>query len=162
MPSNPSALAAAHEAVELAKKATPGPWSNSANPLNGECLTVNAVHTSGTERVTQAGNLGPCSVAYCGPHSQRPLGHGQRMHNARLIAHAGTHYATIAQALLAATEMAERYEKALEGARMKHDYECLAVDEFCECGAYAHNAKIAAAIRARSDTIDPALSAESG
>jgi hypothetical protein len=88
----------AQEAVELAGKATPGPWrSNSAFDI--ECDTcgehpyvcdVTAEHEEGTAYSSLYMQL--CGLeSLCAP-------------NAALITHAGTHYATIARALIEALD----------------------------------------------------------
>lgn len=97
-PTPADARALAEEAIRLAEEATPGPWHVS-NSFDIECDTcgespyvcdLTAEHEDGTAYQS-------LSMQFCGLESlAKP--------NAALVAHAGTHYATLARALLAALD----------------------------------------------------------
>lgn len=95
--SEQDAVAAAREAVALAEKATPGPWD--------EQYVYDAVRH--IARNCRDINLGgeDCEFAW------------DRYEDSPLIAHAGTHYATVARALLAAHEREREASELLNRAR---------------------------------------------
>lgn len=117
MPADPTpanARALAEEAIRLAEAATPGPWHVS-NSFDIECDTcgespyvcdLTAEHEDGTAYQS-------LSMQFCGLESlAKP--------NAALVAHAGTHYATLARALLAALDR-EQESKSWQVWTQAHD-----------------------------------------
>ena len=100
MPADPRRLA--QEAIELAAKATPGKWL--------------AVYAPGDVRKPDRAGWPTTGVPICAVALRQRVysdmdGGSFPAADQQLIAHAGTHYATIARALIEALDRAEQYQR---------------------------------------------------
>lgn len=131
LPESKSPLALAREAVELAKKATPGPWTKKP-----------------PEYDTGTGFKPGVLVAATSPSKANriyadPPGGSYPSSDQDLIAFSGTHLATVARAAIEMAALLEQTRRvhqhdAEEWCSVNDDYP----EAFCTCGADAWNARI--------------------
>jgi hypothetical protein len=153
LPESKSPLALAREAVELAEKATKGPWyfrcTDDAHFMNARMVSTEPtpIEHSGWTGTHDGIAREDFKEAICVTlHQLSPQicrDDGKEDENGELIAHAGSHYATVARAAIEMAALLEQTRRvhqhdAEEWCSVNDDYP----EAFCTCGADAWNARI--------------------
>jgi len=119
----PDAARLARVAVALAAKATPGPWSIALDHEDEDHDHIFANQVPGD------------FVATVDCNEERTPAHDGR-EDARLIAHAGTHYGMLARALLAEQTRADRAVALLRHAASRNHSETTGCSSCCDIAAF--------------------------